>query len=560
MANTRGPLNSADPSTSFIVGGVFNASPPAPADQQPCALQLDSQGNLLVNVAVGGGGTASSVKIQDSSGNVLNSDGSGALKVAVISGGGSNPSVGLTGAAAPTSATEIGIIDGTGKLQGVSSSNPLRIDPTGTTTQPVSGTVSVTQGTSPWVVSLSSTTITGTVSVTQGTSPWVVSNGGTFVVQEATLDAALISQEATTAGVKGLTAFGAVTTNAPSYTTAKSDALSLDTSGLLRISLKDTPANTNKFLVTADPITFASPQHVIVDSGSIGVTQSTSPWVVSNGGTFAVQEATLDAALISQEATTAGVKGLTAFGAVTTNAPSYTTAKSDALSLDTSGLLRISLKDTPANTNKFLVTADPITFASAQHVIVDSGSIGVTQSTSPWVVSLTSTTITGTVSVTQGTSPWVVAGNLTNNNAAPGAANLGVLSSLANAATPLWTEGDLVLSSVDLGGNLRVNVNEWGGILLGAPANFGVSPGSVASGNVNASLFQGAVAVSANAPLQVNISNTGVSASTVMIDLLQTLITETRAMRSVLVYMVTETGSVRDSDFDPDSLGLQTLN
>jgi hypothetical protein len=48
------------------------------------------------------------------------------------------------------------------------------------------------------------------------------------------------------------------------------------------------------------------------------------------------------------------------------------------------------------------------------HVITDSGSttvvtgtVAVTQSTSPWVVSLTSTTITGTVAVTQSTSPWV---------------------------------------------------------------------------------------------------------------------------------------------------------
>ena len=48
----------------------------------------------------------------------------------------------------------------------------------------------------------------------------------------------------------------------------------------MRVSLKDSPANTNKFLVTADPITFASPQHVIVDSGTLSVTQGTSPWVV----------------------------------------------------------------------------------------------------------------------------------------------------------------------------------------------------------------------------------------------------------------------------------------
>lgn len=94
--------------------------------------------------------------------------------------------------------------------------------------------------------------------------------------------------------------------------------------------------------------------------------QNPASRAVTNAGTFAVQEATLDAALIAQEATTSGVKGITAFGAVTTNAPSYTNAKSDALSLDTAGLLRVSLKDTPANTNKLLVTADAITIAAAQ--------------------------------------------------------------------------------------------------------------------------------------------------------------------------------------------------
>ena len=48
------------------------------------------------------------------------------------------------------------------------------------------------------------------------------------------------------------------------------------------------------------------------------------------------------------------------------------------------------------------------------------------------------------------------AGNLTNNNAAPAATNLGVLPALANAASPSWTEGDQVLESVDLTGRQRV--------------------------------------------------------------------------------------------------------
>jgi hypothetical protein len=134
------------------------------------------------------------------------------------------------------------------------------------TTQPVSGTVAVSnfpssqpvtgtfwQATQP--VSLASTTVTGSVAVT---------NAGTFAVQDTVLDAALIAQETTTSGVKGLTVFGAVTTSAPTYTTAKSDALSLDTAGNLRVVLN---AETTKVIGT--------------------VNQGTSPWVISGAVTLA---------------------------------------------------------------------------------------------------------------------------------------------------------------------------------------------------------------------------------------------------------------------------------
>lgn len=51
-----------------------------------------------------------------------------------------------------------------------------------------------------------------------------------------------------------------------------------------------------------------------------------------------------------------------------------------------------------------------------------------------------------------------IVGNKTNNAAVPGATNVGVLPALANAAVPTWTEGDLVVESVDLQGNQRVTV------------------------------------------------------------------------------------------------------
>mgnify|MGYP001613845560 CR=1 FL=1 len=49
--------------------------------------------------------------------------------------------------------------------------------------------------------------------------------------------------------------------------------------------------------------------------------------------------------------------------------------------------------------------------ASQLSTLTPLSTVAVTQSTSPWVVSLTSTTITGTVAVTQSTSHWIVQDN-----------------------------------------------------------------------------------------------------------------------------------------------------
>jgi collagen type VII alpha len=198
----------------------------------------------------------------------------------------------------------------------------------------------------------STTAVTGTVAVTES-GTWSVraqDGAGNALTSNSSTYTAKFGLDVNVLGTLG-TAFS---------TAGKVDVKGADGDLFVR---QATAANLNCTAVLAAGSAVIG--HVITDSGSTTAVTGT----VTIAG--AVTEATLDAALISQEATTSGVKGLTAFGAVTTNAPSYTTAKSDALSLDTSGLLRVSLKDTPANTNKFLVTPDSVALPAHQSVNVD---------------------------------------------------------------------------------------------------------------------------------------------------------------------------------------------
>jgi hypothetical protein len=238
----------------------------------------------------------------------------------------------------------------------------------------------------------------------------------------------------TTSGQTGNLSLGAVTTGPPTYVTGQTNALSLDTTGSLRVALTSSfaggvgtsSADKSAFTAgstaftpsggffqttaTANPLTpgqmgawqltatragfvnlrdatgteigtTATPirgapdgtvwamtgtsANVNVSNTNIGVTQSTSPWVVSNGGTFAVQltgatnninnisgtislptgasTSALQPTNAGQGSTTSGQTGHLAMGAVTTGNPTYTTAQTSPLSLDTSGALRVNV-------------------------------------------------------------------------------------------------------------------------------------------------------------------------------------------------------------------------
>ena len=202
-------------------------------------------------------------------------------------------------------------------------------------------------------------------------------------------------------------------------------------------------------------------QHVIADSGSttavtgtVAVTQSTSPWVVSLTsttitGTVAVTQSTSPWVVAGAAASGAAKSGspVQIGGVFNTTQPTVTTGQAVEAQSTARGAQIVA---TGADTFNVTVNAPlPAGTNVIGHVITDSGSttvvtgtVAVTQSTSPWVVSLTSTTITGTVAVTQSTSPWTIQGDSASGVAKAG--NPVQVGGVFNTTQPTVTTGQTV--------------------------------------------------------------------------------------------------------------------
>lgn len=272
---------------------------------------------------------------------------------------------------------------------------------------------------------------------TQPVSGTVTANIGTTngLALDASVTGLQVAQGSTTSGQKGGLTLGAVTTGAPTYTTAQTSPLSLTTTGGLRVDgsavtqpVSGTVAATQSGTWTVQPGNTANTTAWLVTGtgGTFPATQSTSPWVVAGaaasgatksgnpvqiGGVFNTTQptvttgqaveaqstargaqivatgvdtfnVTVNAALpsgtnvighvitdsgsttavtgtvtvsgtvtsnigttggitVAQGSTTSGQSGPLMQGAVTTSAPTYTTAQTSPLSLDTSGNLRV---------------------------------------------------------------------------------------------------------------------------------------------------------------------------------------------------------------------------
>lgn len=473
---TSSSFGSAFPSTGTATGAID-------ASGNMAGLNLDGSGNLKVSGSLSVGGT-----VDNSAFTAGTTQGTPAMgfyhsTIDTVTDGRS-AAVGITNKRAllvnlnNASGVEIG-----------TSTTPIQVTlaNTGANTNKLLVTADPITFASAQPVTLASTTITGTVTISGtvtanagtnlNTSLLALESGGNLASIKTDVDNLNLAQGATSSGLKGNLILANVTTGAPTYTTAQSNPLSLTTTGLLRV---DGSGVTQPVSLSSTTIT-----------GTVAVTQSTSPWVVSNGGTFAVQaaqsgtwnitnisgtvslptgastETTLAKLTQAQGSTTSGQSGPLIQGAVTTGAPAYTTAQTSPLSLDTAGNLRttttlgagsavIGHVITDSGSTTVVTGSVTVAQATASNLKVDLSGTGANTTALKVDGSAVTQPVSGTVTANAGTGTFTVAGNKTNNNAAPGATNVGALVGIANAAAPTYTEGDQVLLSTDLAGNLRI--------------------------------------------------------------------------------------------------------
>jgi hypothetical protein len=132
---------------------------------------------------------------------------------------------------------------------------------------------------------------------------------------------------------------------------------------------------------------------------------------------------------------------------------------SDLFLLDATLTARFPTGSTPADNESNAVTISRI---GNFNYIFDGATwdrwTGAVSQSGTWNIG-TVTTVTTVGTLTTITNPVTVLGNKTNNNAAPGATNVGVLPCIATAAVPASTEGNQVGCSTNLSGAQRV-INE----------------------------------------------------------------------------------------------------
>ena len=332
-ADMSGTTPGTAPSKTGVVGGIFNSSAPTPSTGQTLPLQLDSSGNLKVNIqaGAGSGGTALADTAAFTQGTTSLTPIGGEFT--------SSPTTLTSGQAGVARLTsdrmlmdDLEKIGGAAFAQGqrtlansvsiVPASDYSSPDTVGSSTALNAGNAAASVATNAQQGSgmfLAAGTLAGTV------VPEVSYDGGTTWATSSFYDpnARTFSQSLVLTNPNAATS---LTVLVPGGATNARARVSSYTSGTATATMRATLAR--EIIPATQPISAASlplPAGAALDASVTGLE-------------------------VAQASTTSGQKGNLGLCAVTTSSPSYTTAQTDPCSLDTSGNLRVAVTNTPTVT------------------------------------------------------------------------------------------------------------------------------------------------------------------------------------------------------------------
>lgn len=288
-----------------------------------------------------------------------------------------------------------------------------------------------------------------------------------------------------TAGTStGTPAMGFYHSTIDTVTDGRSAAVAITAKRGQHANLRDSSGNEllgQKTMANSVPVTISSDQTSIVDttsSGTISALNATVSISTNGQSTVGIQvTGSFTATLIVQGTTDGSTWTPTTAISLSNGTVQTTITGSFNGQANCAGLSAIRLFCSSYTSGTATVTLRAST--SIATVMLDnplptgSNIIGAVTQSGTWTNTVTQATAanlnatvvgTGTFAVQASQSgSWTTSGNKTNNNAAPTTDNLGVLPAIANASSPIFTEGNQTLLSVDTAGNMRATVNKLGG-------------------------------------------------------------------------------------------------
>ncbi len=171
---------------------------------------------------------------------------------------------------------------------------------------------------------------------------------------DSTVAGTVTTQGTALSGVKGQMVMGSVTTAAPTYVNGNINPLNLDTTGALRVNAGTVAGIFAQNATTSGQLT-GLVSGAVTTAAPTYTTAQTSPLSLDTAGNLRVNVTTLSGNA-AQGSTTAGQLTQLGSGAVTTGAPSYSTGQTSPLSLDLAGNLRASVSGSVTSLSSNAIT------------------------------------------------------------------------------------------------------------------------------------------------------------------------------------------------------------